>query len=441
MAALSIIENLAIALLVGLIVGVEREFQHQQQRSADFAGIRTFILIALFGWLTGFITQQLGEYWFAIIAFMGLILLVIAGYCVVAWRGKVVGATSEISAMLVFLLGLLVSYNYTLIAVIASVLMTTVLSYKYHLHRFAQRLELEEIHGGIKLAIISLIVLPLLPNVAYSPAEIPLLKDILYLFPSAYDLIATTQVFNPFKIWLMVVFICALSTIGYILTKVVGERKGIGITGAIGGLISSTAMTSTFSETSKKSKLVYSLVFGVIIAWTVMFFRVLFVALILNKEVFVSSLLTVGLMAGASAGCVVYLALQRSPKGKRSGTAVAFQSPFALRPALKFGLFFGFVLFFVKVLQAFFGSSGIYLASVLSGLADVDAITISMTTLASTGEITTRVAVTGITLAVVSNTVVKTGIAYLFGGKEFAKKVLVCSAIILATGIVAVLLV
>ena len=284
-------------------------------------------------------------------------------------------------------------------------------------------------------------MLPLLPNKAYSPADIPILKDIIQLFPSIYDIVAATQAFNPFKIWLMVVFISAISFAGYISIKLIGEKKGIGLTGAVGGLISSTAVTSSLSVSSKKSKVVTAFVFGVIIAWAVMFFRVLFVTLVLNKEVFMSAIISIGMMSLASAGCAVYLYINRTTKGKKTTKAVAFESPFALRPALKFGAFFGLVLFMAKLLQGLFGSSGIYIASILSGLADVDAITISMATLNSSGEITTTVAVTGITLAVVSNTIVKGGIAYLFGGKEFAKKVLICMGIILVVGLVAVFII
>ena len=435
---LGLFENFGIALLLGLIVGLEREFQHQQQKVQDFAGIRTFTLIALFGWLVGFVAQQMGSFELVLLGTAGMILFSIAGYIAVVWKGKGIGATSEISALVVFLVGVMVAYNFLLIAVTTSILMATILSYKYTLHKFAQKLAIEEVHAGLKLGIISAVILPLLPNKAYSPLDIPVLRDIISLFPSVQDILSVTQVFNPFKIWLMVVFICALSTIGYVLIKVIGARKGIGLTGAIGGLVSSTAVTSTLSEHSKKSKLVYTFVFGVIVAWTIMFARVLFVTSILNKEVFFSSLFTLGLMTITSAGCAIYLYYQRTPQGRKTETAVAFQSPFALLPALKFGLFFGFVLFLAKLLQALFGSSGLYVASVLAGLADVDAITISMATLASTGEITTSVAVTSITLAVASNTITKASIAYLFGGKEFSKKVIICSAIILAVGLLAI---
>lgn len=441
MIEVNLIENFAIALLLGLIVGLEREFQHQKEKVLDFAGVRTFTLLALFGWLTGFFAQQIEESSFVLLGFLSVVLFVIAGYVAVVWKGTKIGGTSEVSAVIIFLLGVMVSYNLIFIAVISAILMTTILSYKYHLHHFAQKLAIEEVHAGLKLGIISLVVLPLLPNKAYAPTDIPVLKDVIALFPAAYDILSTTQLFNPFKLWLIVVFICALSTTGYILIKVVGARKGIGLTSAIGGIVSSTALTSALSESSKKSKWHYTFAFGVIIAWAIMFFRVLFVTFVLNKEVFFSLLVTLGLMTIASIACALYFFYQRAPRGKQTETAVAFTSPFALLPALKLGIFFVLILFLAKIFQVLFGSTGIYVASIVAGLADVDPITISMVTLASSHEISISVAVTAITLAAVSNTIGKAGIAYLFGAREFAKYILVSTAIILVTGVVAIMLI
>ena len=439
MVELSILERFGIAMLLGLIVGLEREFQHQKQNILDFAGIRTFMLIALLGWLVGFIAQQENSFMFVIAAFFGLMIFVTAAYLAVVWRGKKIGATTEMSAIVLFLLGILVAYNYLLVAVIATILMATILSYKYYLHEFAKKLELEEMHAGLKLAIISVVVLPLLPNQAYSPTDIPLLQDLISLFPQVYDILSATQIFNPFKIWLMVVFICGISTVGYVLIKILGTRKGIGLTGAIGGLVSSTAVTSSLAESSKKSKLFHPFAFGVIIAWTVMFFRVLFVTLILNKEVFLDELSVLGVMTIAALGSAVHLSIRQASKGKKTENPVAFKSPFALAPALKLGAFFVFILFVAKLLQAMLGSTGIYVAAVLAGLADVDAITITLLTLASAGEIFVPTAVTGITLAVMSNTVSKAGIAYFFGNRNFSREVIKYTTIIVVVGILALL--
>lgn len=440
MVQLGLIENFAVALLLGLIVGLEREFQHQKEKRADFAGARTFILIALFGWLVGFIAHTFNTFTFVIFGLTGMVLLTIAAYTIVAWKKNRIGLTTPFSSIIVFLLAIFVAYNYILIAVISAILMATVLSYKYSLHAFAKKLHVQEVHAGLKLGIISLVILPILPNKAYSPVDVPLLKEIIAMSPQLFNILQQTQIFNPFKIWLIIVFICALSTVGYILIKVLGVRKGIGITGAIGGLVSSTAVTNTMSEISKKSKWYYTFAFSVIIAWTIMFFRVLFIILVLNKDIFSLSLIPIGLMTLASICCAIFLYFKRTPQGKKQEHAVGFSSPFALAPALKFGLFFIGVLFIAKILQALFGSAGIYVASIFIGLADVDPIAISLATLASAEEITSSIAVVGITLAVISNTIVKCSIAFLFGGKEFAKYILYCTGIILATGLISLFL-
>lgn len=436
---LNLIQNFGVALLLGLIVGLEREFQHQKEKAKDFAGIRTFILIAVFGWIIGFLADQENFRALILVGVSGMILFIIFAYLSVVWKGKGLGATSEISALIVFLLGILVAKGYILVPVMIAILMSTILSYKYYLHKFATQLQVEEVHAGLKLGIISLVVLPLLPNNAYSPVDIPILQDILTLFPSIYTLLAQTQVFNPFKIWLMVVFICSLSTIGYILIKTMGPKKGLGLTGAIGGFVSSTAVTTSLSQNSTKTKLSYTFSYAVIISWVIMLLRVLFVSIILNKTVFFYALAPLGTMTLAAGICVLYLYSKQGKKYQENGSTMTFKSPFALLPALKFGGLFVISLFVVKILQTLLGSSGIYFAAILAGLADVDAITVSLLTFASTKEATVSVAVTGITLAVLSNTLTKCLIAYFFGGKEFAKQVAICSAIILSTGIITLL--
>jgi uncharacterized membrane protein (DUF4010 family) len=431
---------MGIALLLGLIVGIEREFQHYQQRIQIFAGIRTFTLISLFGWLIGFLAQQLGEFSLILVAVAGMIVLTAVTYLVMVWKRNIVGVTNEISALIVFFLGIIVSYNYTLIALISAVIMATLLSYKYYLHHIAQKLHLEEIHGGLKLGIISIVVLPLLPNTSYSLADIPYANTFFTFSPQLFLFFQEAQIFNPFKIWLLVVFICALSTIGYIMIKTIGPKKGIGITGAIGGIVSSTAVISTFSELSKKVKLQNTFAFGVILAWIVMLLRTLFIILLLNKTIFTSVSTILGMMIVAASCCAIYFYLKRTPKGKKTETSMGFTSPFALKPALKLTVFFVVFLFLSKLLQYWLGSTGIYIACIFAAFTATDATIVSVVTLFSAGEITASVAVTGIILTVISDALGKIGIAYLFGDKKFAKFVATAASIILAVAIVSLLL-
>ncbi len=437
---LSVIWNLGIALLLGLIVGIEREFQHSKQHIKIFAGIRTFTLISLFGWLIGFFAQQLGEFTLVLVAVFGMIVLTTITYFVMVWKKNIIGVTNEISALIVFLLGILIAYNYILIALISTIVMTTILSYKYHLHHIARKLRIEEVHAGLKLGIISLVVLPLLPNKTYSPADIPYIETVFQISPRFFSFLQNAQMFNPFKIWLLVVFICALSSIGYLLIKTMGQKKGIGITGAIGGIVSSTAVTTTLSQLSTKAKTYNTFAFGVVVSWSVMLIRTLFIILVLSKMLF-SSLSTVFiLMVFAAACCAVYFYFQRTPKGKRAETSLIVTSPFALKPALELALFFVLFLFISKLLQYWLGSTGIYLACILAAFTATDATIISVVTLFSAGQISLTVAMTGIILTIISDALGKTGIAYFMGEKQFAKRVAISAAIILSVAVFFLLL-
>ncbi|MFA6888452.1 MAG: DUF4010 domain-containing protein [Candidatus Woesearchaeota archaeon] len=437
---LTIIWNLGIALLLGLIVGIEREFQHYKQHIQIFAGIRTFTLIALFGWLIGFLTQQLGEFTLVLVGISGMVILSMVTYVVMVWKKNLIGITNEISALIVFLLGILVSYNFILIALISAVVMTTILSYKYYLHKIAQKLQVEEIHAGLKLGIISVVVLPLLPDKSYSLIDIPYTENLFQMFPKFFYFLQHAQIFNPFKIWLLVVFICALSSIGYLLIKTIGPKKGIGITGAIGGIVSSTAVTSTFSTLSKKVKTYNTFAFGVIIAWTVMLIRTLFIILILNKTLFSSVFNVISLMIFTAACCATYFYLQRTQKGKKTETSLVLTSPFALIPALKLTLFFVVFLFLSKLLQYWLGSTGIYVACVLAAFTATDATIISVVTLFSAGEISLSVAVTGVILTIMSDAIGKIGITYFFGEKHFARLVAIAAIIILTVAVIGLLI-
>lgn len=438
-----LLERFLIALLLGAAIGLEREYQHQREKRQDFAGFRTFILIAIFGALVGFASEQLGvDSLLIVISLAAFVLLVSAAYVIVSLKSKRIGATTEFSAIITFLLGILVLKGHVILSVIIAIVVATLLAYKPQMHRFARKIEAEEMYATLKFALITLVVLPILPNKGYSLLNIPVLNEIIISFPSTAMLLQQIDVLNPFKIWLMVVFIAGISFVGYVLIKTIGAKAGLGLTGLIGGLISSTAVTSSMAIESKKVKrLKNAFVFGTIIASCTMYFRVLFEVLVLNKSLLKYLIIPLGLMALIGFTYCGYIYLQK-PKHvkKRHKKKIEFASPFALSPALKFGLFFGFVLFIAKLFQVLFGDTGLYIASLLSGLADVDAITITMATLAGSGDITQVAAVSAITIAVCSNTVVKGGIAYLFGAKEFGKTIMTVFGVMLAVALITVYL-
>lgn len=437
----SVFLNFLTAIALGAIIGMEREIEQQRSKTLDFAGLRTFIFITMLGSLAGYLsTSFFSSYTFIYIAFFGFILLAIASYAMLAYLQKKAGATTEVTSILAFIIGVMTMVGYRDFAVIVTVIIAVFLALRPELHAVAKRIEKSEIFAGLEFAVISLVILPFLPNYKYSPMDIPIVAKLVEAVPSIpVDILANLNVFNPYKIWLMVVFISGISFVGYILSKFIGTEKGIGLTGLLGGLASSTAVTTSFTAESKKTPgVVYPFVLAVVVACSTMFFRVLFEVLVVNPALFKS--LAVPIIIMGITGFLAAFFIYRK-QTKEHVRAVELESPFALIPAIKFALFFVLVLVVSKLGQILFGNTGIFAASFLSGLADVDAITLSVANLAASGDIATKSAVSAIVIAVATNTVVKGGIAYFLGGKKFGRMTATVFAIILAVGILAAFLV
>jgi uncharacterized membrane protein (DUF4010 family) len=300
------------------------------------------------------------------------------------------------------------------LAVTITIIITIFLSLKQILHGFAQKINQKELYATLEFALISLVILPFLPNQTYGPLN----------------------VFNPYNIWLMVVFISGISFVGYFLIKWKGVEKGLGITGLLGGLISSTSVATSMANESKRTHISKPFVFAALAASTTMFFRVLFITYVVNKGLVSSLVVPLGAMALAGVSYIFYMSKGKSKKAPK----LVLRSPFTIVPALKFAIFYAFVLFVTKAAQIYYGDTGVYIAALLAGLVDMNAITISMATLSMSGALPIDVAVLAITLAVASNNLIKIIIGYLFGNREFARNTFITYATILAIGIIAALL-
>lgn len=412
-----LLKGFSFALIIGIFMGLEREFSKRKYKISSFGGIRTFILISIFGALSGYFSTYFKNIWLVIIPFIILSLLVLISYYFMVKRSKTIHATTGISAIIVFILSLIVFYGFGKFAVALSILIAVLLSSRIYLHRFIEKITKKELQDILKFAIIVLVVLPFLPNKAYGPFSI----------------------LNPYLIWLMVIFVSAISFVGYILIKIYGDEKGIGITGFIGGLVSSTAVAMTFSEKSKKASKLLTNAFSlaVVIASTTMFLRILFEVFVINKSLLKTLIIPFGIMIIAGGIFSYYFfRTKKSNKGHR----LKLKSPFTLKPSLKFGIFFALVLFVSKAAQVYLGTTGIYITSLLSGLADVDAITLSMARLSAEGAIAEKVASSAITLAALSNTVVKLSIVSLWGSKGLKKRVAIALGVIVIIGVLSVFL-
>jgi uncharacterized membrane protein (DUF4010 family) len=311
------------------------------------------------------------------------------------------------------LIGALCYWGNLTLAVAVGISTTVLLSLKVETDRFVSALTREDISAALELAVISAIVLPVLPN--RSLLDVPF------------------DVLNPFKIWLMVVFISGISFSGYIAIKLVGPEQGIGFTGFLGGLVSSTAVTLSFSERSKKENaLVKPLALAIMIAWTVMFLRILIEVGVLNPDLL--RIVWVPIVAAGAMGlfyCVyLFFSVKESEKGD-----VDFSNPFDLGAAIKFGLLYGLILLVSRTAQHYLGTTGLLVSSIISGLADVDAITLSVAELTKTGGLDLETGSRAVVLAAMSNTLVKGGIAMAIGSSALRKVLLPGILLVLFIGI------
>ncbi|MFW6009500.1 MAG: MgtC/SapB family protein [Nanoarchaeota archaeon] len=429
--------EITLSLLLGALFGIEREIRKQHTNILDFAGFRTYIFISLFGYLVGFLSFNIfNSINLFIISLLCFFILIILTYVITYQSNqKQISLMSQMLAMLAFFIGFMISLKLYQISITLTITITTILFLGHKLHVFAKKITQNEIFATLKFAIISLIILPLLPNKNYSPMDFPVLNNLLMnqnLIPQY--LLKGLDIFNFYYLWLMVVFISAIAYIGYILIKIIGTKKGILITGFLGGLMSSTALTSSFSIESKKYKhLSLPLAIGIIIASSVMFFRVLFEVLILNSNLFWDLFFSLGLMGIAGILFAVYLYYKKHTQ-LESIKELKIDSPFSLVPALKFAILFTGVLFITKFLTLIYGNSGIYFISFISGITDVDAITISLSKLALEGSISNSSAQLGIIIGAFANTFFKAGIAYYLGSKSLFKIILIIFSLIVFIG-------
>lgn len=417
------------ALGIGVLIGLERSIKpsnaatalHNEKATEEekqafefsdtFLGVRTFSILSLGGFSAALIGSKYP--YVAPVLVAGLILFIAAMY--VRSSEDDPGITTEIAAVVCCGLGML-CYIQPNAAGVLALLVTVLLALKRFLYKAVTKLKRVELTDTLKFLAIILIVLPLLPNKGIDP----------------------WGAFNPYKVMFLVILISGISFVGYFLTKFLGAEKGLGLTGLLGGLTSSTAVTAAMATQAKQSpQLIQPCAFATIIANATMFGRVLVVVAVLDWPLMLKLLWSIGAMtlAAALAAIVLWvrLARQKTENDEGASEAISLSNPFSLGPAIKFALFFVGILFVAKFAKMYLGDKGLYLASLVSGLADVDAITLSITEQTKSGQLSHAVGAMGVTIAVVSNSVVKSCIAIYSGGWRFG--VVVGAILMGATGI------
>lgn len=392
-----------LALVIGALIGLEREFQQQKDDSPDFAGIRTFSLVALLGSVSSFLPNNFGII-LAAISLGGLILMTTVSYwgSMVRWNTGI-GITTEVAVILTFLFGVMVMGDHASLAIALAVITSLLLTFKGKMHGFIRNMSTSDILITLQFALVGAVILPLLPNRTIDPWGL----------------------LNPFQIWLMVVFVSGIGFSGYVLMKLLGTSRGINLMGILGGLASSTATTISFSSASREhSHMSQHYAQAVILASTVLYPRVLFLILVIHPPLTLKVIIPFTLML--ITGLVFIFVNQKRMPAETDTIHPQYQitNPLKLSTAIKFGLLFAFVLIVVKYSQELFGSSGVYLASFLTGLTDVDAITLSVTRLAGNAQISYDVAGTSVLVAVLMNTISKGVITYFSGSPELRRTVM-----------------
>jgi len=400
------------ALGLGLLLGFERQ-RKQEHGEEQFAGVRTFALISLLGATASHLQLHLELPWVLPVTFLAVAALAIASYVMTARQGDV-GATTEVSALVTFFIGALCAAGEATLATAIAVSALLMLSIKSWTAETARHIEPADVEAVLKFSIITVIVLPLLPNQTYGPEPL--------------------NVLNPFKVWLMVVLISGLNFASYVLVKVLGAEHGIGVTGLLGGLVSSTAVTLGFSQRSRhEPELSSSFALGILVAWTMMFFRVLIAVAVIDAARARRLAWGVGALGVVSLLCCAFLFF--SHKTDKKGSVKSGSNPFELGEAVKFGLVFGLVTLIAKAAEVKFGSTGLYIAGAIAGLTDVDAISLSMANLVEQQPDMVGVGARTILIAILANTVTKAGMAVSVGAPELKKRILPFAVLLLVAGV------
>jgi uncharacterized membrane protein (DUF4010 family) len=410
--ALQLLQRIFVALLVGLLIGLERERADLGKTRKAFAGARTFSLIGLLGAGLAALVPALGPA-LLITGFLAVAAIATVSYLRASAAGDF-GATTEIAALGTFALGVLAGVGELLPAVAIGVAMTVLLAAKPFLAGLSRALTQQEIAAALQLAVISAVVLPILPNEGFGP----------------------WRVLNPFRIWLVVVLVSGVSFGGFVAVRIWGARLGLLLAAVVGALASSTAVTVAMAARARQSPAhAPQAAAGVALATAVMCVRVAALVGVTGPRVLpyvAPSLVAIGV----SAALMALLLARAHRDGPEPGSAQGVTNPFSLTSALIFGAIFALVLVAVRAARELFGSTGLFVAAGLSGIANVDAIALALARDAA-GAGGVRDAAAGIALAAVTSTLTKLGICLGAGRGSFRRATTAALIVVGAVGLVA----
>lgn len=390
--------DLSVALLAGLAVGIERERSgHATGPGARFAGARTFLMLGLVGGIAGWLGNG-GATVAGGVILAGGAALTVAAYVMAARQGADgIGGTTEVAALAVLALGVAAGAGFPLLTSAATSVMVLALVEKSRIHDLASRIGEVELAAALKFAVLALVILPLLPTGPYGPNDS----------------------IKPQGLWILVLLFSGLNFAGYVARRVFGPTRGYGMTGLLGGIVSSTAVTLTFGLHSRRSaSLSRALAWGTIAACALVVPRVMAITFVLNQDVArdAANYLVLPLVVGvAIAGWVIW---HRPNASAESVPDEDGANPLRLATAIRMAIGFQFVLLALPEVEQLWGRSGVLSSAVLLGITDIDALTVSMVELGRTSGETTLAGL-GIGVGVVASAFFKTGVAVMVGSREY----------------------
>jgi uncharacterized membrane protein (DUF4010 family) len=383
------------SLAIGLLIGLERE-----RNPSAKAGLRTFALVSLFGTLIALLADKGHTPWLIAAGLLAVAGMIIAAYTNTPTENNDPGTTTVTALLISFALGVLVWFGYSKLAVMLAITTTVLLYFKPELQGMSQRLTRRDLVSILQFSVLSFVILPILPDQNYGPYE----------------------AFNPYQAWMMVVLISGLSLAGYVALRITGRRYGAPLLGFLGGLVSSTATTLVYAKHSKLNDGMLRLSAVVIlIASQVVLIRLVVVSGVVSPSILrqLAPVMGLGLLFGLSATFFNWKRLKNTGELPMPETS----NPTEIHAALTFGLLFVIVLLCAAWLSDVAGNRGLYMVAIISGLTDMDAITLSSLRLFNLQKISSNQAIISIALAYLSNMVFKFGMAASIGGVALVKHI------------------
>jgi uncharacterized membrane protein (DUF4010 family) len=407
------LQGLIVATCIGFIIGLEREFSTRDEKS-HLGGIRTFPLVCIFSYTIG-VLSKFNTVHLISAALIGFCALTAVSYFTQTEKGKL-GLTNQLALLVTFALGILAASGQYINALATATIVAAVLSLKEEIHSFVRQINDEEMKAFIVFFLLALVMLPLLPDQNFGPENL----------------------LNGRSIGWIVVIVSSISFAGYLLLKFYGLGRGILLMAVVGGLYSSTMVAWVFSAKSKElpnASARYAA--GAVLSSSIMFLRVLFLVSIFNQALVVHLAIPCLILAIVSAVCVLYIYKQDT--GDTSETQLPLGNPLDLKNVLFFiGLYIG-ISYFTHYSRTWFGNTGAYTSGAISGIADIDAITIS-TANWSKEPARQLDAAKIILIAMMANSIFKGGMSMIRGSEVFRKWVFLGFAAIIAIGLTMLLI-